>query len=135
MTPERWARMKELYHLALELPENQRNAFLAAACGADISARQGVHQLLAEPADLPSPVAAFWAPVPAGSVLGRYRVDAQVGRGGMGAVYRAFDTELLRPVALKILPPEFRDHPQRREWLLREARAASALTHPNIVTV
>ncbi len=135
MTPERWARMKALYHSALEVPEDQRNALLGEGCGSDHSLRQDVQDLLAMPADLPSPVAAFSSAIPAGSMLGRYRVDAQVGRGGMGAVYRAFDTELLRPVALKVLPPEFRADPQRRERLLREARAASALTHPNVVTV
>jgi eukaryotic-like serine/threonine-protein kinase len=135
MTPERWARMKELYHAALELPQDERRAFLELACGADNRLLQDVQKLLAATPDLPSPVAGSWTAIPAGSMLGRYRVDAEVGRGGMGAVYRAFDTDLLRPVALKVLPPEFRADPQRRERLLREARAASPMKHPNIVTI
>ena len=68
----------------------------------------------------------------AGTRLGRYEVRALLGRGGMGEVYLAHDTELSRPVALKLLSGE---GPDRRARLLREARAASALNHPGILTV
>jgi serine/threonine protein kinase len=75
------------------------------------------------------------ATVAAGSLLGRFRIERRLGAGGMGEVYRATDTKLGRPVALKILPPQYIDEPGRRERFEREARAASALNHPNIVTV
>jgi tetratricopeptide (TPR) repeat protein/predicted Ser/Thr protein kinase len=66
-----------------------------------------------------------------GQMLGRYRIDADLGKGGMGVVYRAYDTELRRPVAIKVLT----DTEGTRERLLQEARAASALNHPNVCTV
>jgi tetratricopeptide (TPR) repeat protein len=69
-----------------------------------------------------------------GSLIGPYRVDGLLGRGGMGEVYRAFDVRLGRAVALKMLPDHKRTDPAV-ERFLREARAASALNHPNIVTV
>jgi serine/threonine protein kinase/tetratricopeptide (TPR) repeat protein len=75
------------------------------------------------------------ATVAAGSLLGRFRIEGRLGAGGMGEVYRATDTKLGRPIALKILPPQYIDEPGRRERFEREARAASALNHPNIVTV
>ena len=69
------------------------------------------------------------------TTLGHYRIDDAIGRGGMGEVYRAFDTKLNRPVAVKVMR-EFRDERDRSVLrFLREARAASALNHPNIVTI
>jgi serine/threonine protein kinase len=70
-----------------------------------------------------------------GETLAQYRVEIKLGEGGMGAVYQAYDTRLHREVALKVLPPEHLADPERRQRLMREARAASALNHPNIVTV
>jgi len=66
---------------------------------------------------------------------GRYRVEQEVGRGGMGIVLRAFDTRLNRPVALKILSPDATHHPDRLRRFAAEARAASVLNHPGIATV
>ncbi len=65
----------------------------------------------------------------------RYRVENELGRGGMGIVYKAYDTMLDRIVALKVLPPHFKSHPQALEAFFREAKAAAAMNHPNIVTI
>jgi dienelactone hydrolase len=142
MTPARWARLRELFEAAREKPEDERDAFLDEACRSDPELRQELKELLAEEreSDIHSPIAAFLRPaarpiLSADSMLGRYRVERELGAGGMGIVYRAYDTELRRRVALKVLPAEFSLIPERRERLLREARAASALSHPNIVGI
>ena len=70
-----------------------------------------------------------------GRTLGRYQVQERVGAGGMGVVYRALDTRLGRTVALKVLPPDLTADPERRNRFVREAKAASALNHPNIITI
>ena len=70
-----------------------------------------------------------------GTRIGRYEIQSLLGLGGMGEVYRAFDTELNRPVAIKFLPAEFSRHPNRMKRFIQEARATSALNHPNIITV
>ena len=68
-------------------------------------------------------------------MLGQYRIEAWLGEGAMGVVYRAFDTHLDRTVAVKVLRPESRAHPERRRRFVQEAKAASALNHPNIITI
>ena len=70
-----------------------------------------------------------------GTQIGHYRIDALLGRGGMGEVYRGVDTRLGRLVAIKILPDAGVGRAGSVERFLREARAASALNHPNIVTI
>ncbi len=70
-----------------------------------------------------------------GRSLSQYRVTAAIGAGGMGEVYRATDTRLGRDVAIKVLPPSTANDPERRKRFEQEARAASALNHPNILTV
>jgi serine/threonine protein kinase len=70
-----------------------------------------------------------------GQVLDRYRIESKLGEGGMGVVYKAHDTRLDRPVAIKVLPPGRMGDPTRRQRFVQEARAASALSHAGIVTV
>ena len=67
--------------------------------------------------------------------LGPYKISALIGSGGMGEVYRARDTRLLRDVALKVLPASFTNDPDRLRRFEQEARAVAALNHPNIVSV
>src|SRR5213596_2785340 len=74
-------------------------------------------------------------PLSAGTQLGPFRILAPLGAGGMGEVYRARDTKLGRDVALKVLPTELAEEPERRARLLREARAAASLNHSNICTI
>src|SRR5215467_8533378 len=70
-----------------------------------------------------------------GQTLGHYRIDSKLGEGGMGVVYRAFDTHLDRSVAVKILRPDAITSADRKRRFLQEAKAASALNHPNIIHI
>src|SRR5580658_1453716 len=70
-----------------------------------------------------------------GQHLGHYLIEEQLGAGGMGVVYRAFDTRLDRPVAIKVLRPDTVLDEDRKQRFVREAKAASALNHPNIITI
>jgi serine/threonine-protein kinase len=133
VTPARWARIKEVFSAAFVRPEAERVAFLDAACGGDADLRGEVDRLLAESAaaSLRSPAADFpgvaaYAP---GDAVAQYRVQARLGEGGMGVVYKARDTRLGRSVALKFLKPQL-----SRSWE-REARAVAALNHPHIATL
>ena len=69
-----------------------------------------------------------------GQTLGHYRIEAKLGKGGMGEVYRARDTVLGRKVAVKVLPPD-KLRVDRLQRFLREARAASQINHPNVVAI
>ena len=141
MTPERWRRIEALYHAALTRRESERSAFLAEASADDDALRCEVESLLAQPAEhflagpavaaaqLPSPRSAS---VAVGSRLGVYQLEALLGIGGMGTVYRARDTRLGREVALKILPHEFTADPDRLVRFGREARILAALNHPTL---
>ncbi len=141
MTPEQWTRVNALFHEALAHPAAERGAFLAAAT-ADVDVRREVQLLVAAHESDPGflergPTIERAAPGPMlhpGRSIGPYRIERELGRGGMGVVYLAQDTRLGRLVAVKALP----DGPEeagRRERLRREARAAAALAHPGIATV
>ena len=70
-----------------------------------------------------------------GSRLAGYRLDEQIGRGGMAVVYRAYDTRLERPVAIKVLTPELAEDEAFRQRFIRESRTAAAVDHPNIIPI
>src|SRR5919201_491105 len=146
LTPERFRQINELFESALEREPSQRAAFLQEACAGDASLQKQVEALLAsrEQASsfLESPTLKVVAlpfeedesELRAGQSVGPYKVLREIGRGGMGEVYLAQDKRLGRQVALKFLPVSFRDDPERRARLLTEARAASSLHSPHIVT-
>ena len=147
MTPERWQQIKELFNEALECEPIQRDEFLDRKCANDETLRAEVESLLASleedhefievPAgDLAAELLGTHRPSYAsGHQIHNYRIERQIGSGGMGEVYLAEDTKLNRKVALKLLPPHFTVNPDRVRRFEREARAASALNHPNIVTI
>jgi eukaryotic-like serine/threonine-protein kinase len=136
---DRWRRIESLCHAALARPAGERAAFLAETCGDDATLRAEVESLLAgaesAPAFLENLMDGVSSAPLVGRQLGAYRIDASIGAGGMGEVYRAKDTRLGRDVAVKILPAVFTTDPQRRARFEREARAIAALKHPNICTI
>jgi serine/threonine protein kinase len=137
MTPERWQQVREVLHQALELAPDRRPSFLEQACSTDHSLRREVESLL-ESADeahsdfLPSSVVRVT--LAKGTRLGDYEILALIGSGGMGDVYRAFDANLQRTVAVKLLADSGAD-PIARGRFQREAQLCSALNHPHILTV
>jgi serine/threonine protein kinase/Tol biopolymer transport system component len=141
VTAERWAEITSVFRAALDKPPGERAAFLDGACAHDQPLRRNVERLLAGAAEpsLQSPAPEFLESgsleLGSGETLAQYRVEAKIGEGGMGTVYRVFDTRLERKAALKVLAPERFADPHRNSRLLREARAASALNHPHIVTI
>jgi serine/threonine-protein kinase len=147
MTPELWQRIEQVYYAVLACPEPQRAAFLAQACAQDQALRHSVEQLLAANEQAGSFLAtpAFEKEAQALSAearsllldqqLGHYHVLAPLGAGGMGEVWLAEDLSLGRKVALKLLPLPFTQETARQQRFVREAKAASALNHPNIITI
>jgi serine/threonine protein kinase len=145
-TPERWRKIESVLDGALEQAAELRLAWVAEACGSDADLRHEVETLLAGDerierflespalgsAEPPQPLAPQLA---SGEQLGPYRIVALLGAGGMGEVYSATDTRLDRSVAIKLLPARFARDAQALERFQREARAASALNHPNICTL
>src|SRR5262245_10180411 len=139
MSADRQDRIEKLYYAALEQPAELRDVFLATACGSDESLRHEVGSLLKHVGTtdgfLENPAMPSAPRLTTGQTIGHYNIVGVLGVGGMGEVYRARDSKLGRDVALKILPPEVAGDRERLSRFEREARAAAALTHPNIVTV
>jgi protein kinase-like protein/WD40 repeat protein len=138
MSPERWREVEELFQSAMDREPGVRGTYLESAC-ADQELRREIESLLEldnSPIVLDQPA---WLAIAEllegdsalapGTQLGTYRIDVIVGEGGMGRVYKAFDTRLNRSIALKISRIEFSDR------IGREARAVAALNHPNICTI
>ena len=145
MRPEEWSRIKKVFEAALSLSENEREQYLSKNYPGDSDLHREVASLLKSHQS-----ASEFLERPVGSVVndattgefswvgrdvGSYRVREEIGQGGMGVIYRAEDIKLGRNVALKFLPDDMARDPEARARFEREARAASALNHPNICTV
>src|SRR5262245_6541798 len=147
MTPERWQQIDDLLQATIDCPLADRAALLDQACSGDESLRQAVECLLSfqEKAGefLESPVLEDAAELffeseiklMPGQLIGSYRIEGQLGFGGMGEVYLAEDTKLDRKVAIKLLSPYLEDDELARKRLVMEAKAAARLDHPNICAV
>jgi len=143
----RWTTVKSIHQSALDLDPSARAAFVDASCGGDEALRREVESLLTYASEAESFLerpAVDIAPTPPGEshearLVGRtishYQVLSLLGAGGMGAVYLARDPRLDRTVALKILPGELAADADRMRRFTREAKAASALNHPNVATI
>jgi serine/threonine protein kinase/formylglycine-generating enzyme required for sulfatase activity len=130
MTRERWQKIEKLFHAASDLPESQRMAYLERSCGGDLDLLREVQELVSQ-----NSIAQPLSEAETGTIaanpaqLGVYRLDSRLGAGGMGEVFRAIDTRLSRPVAVKVSREEFTDR------FRREALALSALNHPHICSL
>lgn len=144
---ERWLQIERLFHEAIELGPDQRAEFIAQRCEENGVLRKELESILASIntpiniIDHPPTIEAVQLlaneqPISLeGKTIQHYKILARLGRGGMGDVYGAVDQRLNRKVALKFLPISFTEHEEQVNRLQQEARTASALNHPNIVTI
>ena len=146
MSDPHWETLKEMFHAALALAPQERAAYLDQASDGDLELRQAVEALLKSHQETNSFVdtPAYQAAAEmlladnefkANESVAHYRIISLLGEGGMGKVYLAEDSNLHRRVALKFLASNFTQDQDRLQRFEREARAASALNHPNILTI
>ncbi|HMS40941.1 MAG TPA: protein kinase [Pyrinomonadaceae bacterium] len=143
MTSERYQKLKSVFHSALEVAPSKRAEFLDEVCGNNKTLRHGVERLLEnyesgfmkDSAFRKAVEEALGSSFAEGEQLGRYEIIKRLGKGGMGEVYLAHDKSLGRDVAIKALLPEFTADDERISRFKFEAKAASALNHPNIITI
>ncbi len=148
MNVERLKQIEEIYHEALKITPDARESFFNESCGADDDLRREVESLLSFENSFDSLIDASPAALAAemfaekekqnditGKKIGRYEIIKLLGAGGMGEVYLAEDTKLDRKVAVKFLNEEWSLDANKLKRFVQEAKAASALNHPNIITV
>jgi serine/threonine protein kinase len=146
MTPERWQQVKAVLDAALERKPQERAAFISKACDGDEPLRPELESLIVSHEQAGSfiedPAVESLAEIITDKgeslvnrALGSYQVQALLGAGGMGEVYLAEDTRLGRRLALKLLPAHLSGDKERLRRFQQEARAASSLNHPNILTI
>ncbi len=147
MTPERYQQIDQIFQAAIQIKPEQRTTFLDEACGGDVALRSEVESLLTsdsggasfiEGAAFDAAAALLGSDEPelhSGDRIERYEILSLLGSGGMGEVYLAHDEKLNRKIALKLLPSDFASDCKRLRRFEQEARAASALNHPNIITI
>ena len=144
---DHWTTVKRIHQSALDIDPSERAAFVDKSCGGDEALRREVQELLTYAAEAesflerpavdiaPTPPGASHEATLVGRAISHYQVLSLLGAGGMGEVYLARDPRLDRTVALKILPGEFAADAERMQRFTREAKAASALNHPNVATI
>ena len=148
MNSERLKQVEEIYHAALEIPFAEREAFFDESCGADENLRREVESLLAFENSsgnfIDAPPESLAAEMFAerenltnliDREIGHYKIVKLLGRGGMDEVFLAEDTRLDRKITLKFLPENFAQNAERMRRFVQEAKSASALNHPNIITI
>lgn len=147
MTPDRWDKISEIYANALEITPGERPDYIATVCGDDEEVRREVESLLIADMNagnfIAEPIMREVAPILAGNgpanlignTIRQYRIDALIGKGGMGEVFLATDLTLQRQVAIKMLPEELAADETYIERFRTEAKAAATLNHPNAATI
>jgi serine/threonine protein kinase len=132
---DRWLRIEDIYHQALERDGGDRSSFVAAMCGDDVHLRDEVLSLLERATRAETFLERRSGVALVGQTIGHYLIVEEIGAGGMGVVYRARDAHLERDVALKMLPPGTLVDESARRRFRREALTLSKINHPNIATI
>ncbi|MBL4689777.1 MAG: serine/threonine protein kinase, partial [Nannocystaceae bacterium] len=148
MTPERWRRVQELFEAALALPSAERDAFIATECGEDDALGSEVASLLVADArtdalvdkpvapQVPSPDSSDdTEKLPAGTQLGEYVLENEIGTGGFGRVYRAVHPVIRKTAAIKVLHRRYSASQTHATRFLNEARTVNEIGHPDIIDV
>src|SRR3954471_6501087 len=147
MNAQRWQQVNDLFHSAVERTPEQRAAFLDEACCGDnelcrevkslLTSHEHTEKFIESPAFevIPEFLVSDSAGIKVGELIGRYRIERLIGVGGMGEVYLARDEQLGRKAALKLLPQHLTTDQMQVSRFKSEASSASALNHPNILTV